>query len=337
MQITKQTDSELIIHRPIHRKELILPLVILVVALVGFGFMVASGGLVLSRVVILVAFGAYGLCLFYGTFQTETLTFDKVANEVRCDRTTLLGAKHWKIPLSALQNVSVSTYKRRYKKTNGRWATRWSYTLKLVARDTEPKTLRYQGDGDSVDAACYAIGQFAGPFSPTLEADQGPLRIKTTPDYRRWRETVFNIQPGQVGASDDNANQVYGVLMDVGMMDESISEQWAMSLSAFLSGEASFQPTLGGGYVGLGDDPNVAKVAQEIVQIAQTLLPKTSPIRDRALPELDLVQFFFFTAGGVYGVADTIQNIQTPDDPLGQMLNRFGFIRQYADQLQDEG
>lgn len=338
MQITKQTDSELVIYSPTHRQELVLPLMMLVIALVGFGLMAASGGVDPSGAVILAAVGAWALYIVYGALQAETLTFDKVANEVRCDRTTLLGAKRWKISLSELQDVSVSAYKRRHKKASGSRVTRWFYTLKLVARDSEPKTLLYQKDRDSVDAACHAISQFAGPFSPTSEAGpEAPSRMRITPDYQGWRETIFNIQPGGAGAADDNdTSQVYGVLMDVGMLDSTTSTQWAMSLTAFLSGEASFQPTVGGGYVGLGGDPKVAKIAQEIVQIAQTLLPKAFPIEDRALPEPDLVQFFLFTAGGVYGVADNIQNLQTPDDPLGQMLNRFGFIRQFADQRQDE-
>lgn len=337
MQITKQTDSELVIHSPTHHQELGLPLVMMVIALVGFGFMAASGGLVPSGVVILAVVGAYGLYILYGALQAETLTFDKVANQVRCHRTTLLGAKRWQIPLSELQDVSVSAYKRRHKKASGSRVTLWFHTLKLVARDSEPKTLLYQKDRDSVDAAYYAIQQFAGPFAPNPEAGPEPYsRMNVTPDYQGWRETIFSVQPGEAGATDGDDSQVYGVLMDVGMMDSSTSTQWAMSLTAFLSGEASFRPTVGGGYIGLGGDPKVAKVANEIVQIAQTLLPKISPIEDRALPEPDLVQFFLFTAGGVYGVADTIQNIQTPDDPLGQMLNRFGFIRQCADQLQDE-
>lgn len=336
MQITQQSDSELVIHSPINQQELILPVAILGVTVLGFILRVSKGGLVPSAVLFLAALGAYGLYMLYGVLQSETLTFDKTAKEVRCDRTTLLGAKRWKIPLADLQNVSVSTYKRRYKKANGKQATRWSYTLKLVARDTQTKTLLYQDDGDSVDTACHAISQFVGPFASPPESDHGSYyRMKITPDYRRWRETIFNLQPGQAGAANSDANQVYGVLMDVGMMEESTSEQWAMSLTAFLSGEASFRPTVGGGCVGLGEDPKVANVAQEIVQIAQTLLPKVSPIRDRALPDPDLVQFFLFTAGGVYGVADNIRNVQTSSDPLGQMLNRFGLIRQVADQRQD--
>ncbi|MGD1857344.1 MAG: hypothetical protein ACFB2W_24175 [Leptolyngbyaceae cyanobacterium] len=334
MRITQQTASELVIHSPARRQALSLPLAMVVIALVGFGAMAASGSLVPAGVIVLAAVGAYGLYMLYGTLQTETLTFDKVANEVRYHRTTLLGAKRWQMPLSALQNVSIRHYKQQYKKVStGSRGVHWFYTLQLVATDTEPKTLLYQKDGDSVDAAYYAIAQFVGPFAPAPDNDQLHPRMKVTPDYQSWRETIFNIQPGQAGG---DAHQVYGVLMDVGMMEDSTSERWAMSLTAFLSGEASFRPTVGGGHVGLGGDPKVAQVAQEIVQIAQTLLPNASPIDDRALPEPDLVQFFLFTADGVFGVADDIRQVQTSSNSLGQMFNRFGFIRQFSDRLSDK-
>ena len=124
MHITKQTASELVIHSPIHQKELILPLSMLGVMLIGFGYMAISGWLVSAASLFLAATGAYGLYMIYQVLRSETLTFDKVASEVRCDRTTLLGTKRWQIPLSTLQNVSVGTHKRRYKKIDGNRATR---------------------------------------------------------------------------------------------------------------------------------------------------------------------------------------------------------------------
>ena len=328
MHITKQTASELVIQSPMRQQGLVLPLAMLGVVLVGFGFIATSGGNQPAASLFLAAVGAYSLYMIYQVLQSETLTFDKEANEVRCTRTSLLGTKRWQFPLSTLQNVSVGTRKRRYKKIDGNRATLWSYTLKLTAADAQPKSLFYQHDGDSVDNAYHAIKKFVGAAAvgPSTEPY---YRMTVTPDYRQWRETIFNLEPAAFTGSDE----VYGVLMDVGMMEEATSEQWAMSLTAFLSGEASFQPTVGGGAIGLGSDPAVASVVQEIVQIAQTLLPKASPIEDRALPEVDLVQFFFFTADGVYGVTDYVQNLQTSSDPLSQMLNRFGLIRQSADRL----
>lgn len=345
MRINQQTASELVIHISRDSKGLILPLVMLGITVLGFIVGASSGKVPASGFLILVLLGGYGLSMLYGVLQSETLTLDTVADEVRCDRKTLLGTKQWQLPLSTLRNVSVGTSKRRYTKIDGNKATHWSYNLAFVNSDDQKKEMLYYNDGESVDAALQTIQKFLEPLTtPSQDANQQKRqfsasnhRMRITPDYHSWRETIFSIDASQAGGSENDTNQVYGVLMDVGMIDNQTSERWAISLTAFLSGEASFRPTPGGGMVGLEADPKVAKVAQEIVQIAQTLLPQASPIEDRALPEPDLVQFFFLTSSGVYGVADDLNRLQKKADaPFKTLLNKFRFIRQVADQLIDQ-
>lgn len=157
-------------------------------------------------------------------------------------------------------------------------------------------------------------------------------QVKITEDYQRWRELIFRLQPEPV----EDAHQVYGVIMDIGHLDQQSSTQWAISMSAFSTGEASFQPTVGGGVIGLGGDPQIAQVAQEIVQMAQGLLPQTNPTKDLSLPEPGFVQFFFLTISGVHGIKARLDQFQKPEHPFLQLLNRFGFIHQSADQIFDQ-
>ena len=45
------------------------------------------------------------------------------------------------------------------------------------------------------------------------------------------------------------------------------------------------------------------------------------------------MQFFLLTPGGIYCVADDVEKLQQkPDDILCIMLNKFGVIRQFAEQ-----
>ena len=245
MRIVKRTDSELVIQSPNDQKKLIFPLSVLGVTLLVAVLLAASSQLVPPVVLLLIATGSYGLCILHGALRSETLIFDKTANEVRCDRKTLLGIKHWQMQLSTLQNVSVCTSKRRYKKANGNKATRWSYNLTFMASNDQKQEMLYYHDGESVDTALLAIEKFLGPLAassvnqPMQQFSTSHHRTRVTPEYKTWRETIFNIQPRQAEGSGNDINQVYGVLMDVGMLDEHTSERWAMSLTAFLSGEAS--------------------------------------------------------------------------------------------------
>ena len=83
MHITKQTASELVIQSPMRQQGLVLPLAMLGVVLVGFGFIATSGGNQPAASLFLAAVGAYSLYMIYQVLQSETLTFDKEANEVR--------------------------------------------------------------------------------------------------------------------------------------------------------------------------------------------------------------------------------------------------------------
>jgi hypothetical protein len=159
--------------------------------------------------------------------------------------------------------------------------------------------------------------------------------MQVTEEYQQWREMIFSMQTGQAGEAKGGANPVSGVIVDIGQMDRQSSTPWAITLSALSTGEASFRPTPGGGMMGLGEDPKVAQAAQEIVQIAQGLLPETTPTKDLSLPEPGIVQFFFLTTSGIYVVKGNLDQFQKPEHPFGQLLERFHFIRQSGDQLLD--
>src|SRR5687768_13964864 len=162
----------------------------------------------------------------------------------------------------------------------------------------------------------------------------GPKKsiVKATEEYQRWRELIFRLQPEPV----EDTHRVYGVIMDIGYLDQQSSTHWAISMSAFSTGEASFQPTPGGGVIGLGGDPKVAQAAQEIVQIAQRLLPETIPTQDLSLPEPGFIQFFFLTTNGPRVVKGPLDQLQKPGSPFLQLLERFHFIRQFDDQIFDK-
>ena len=160
--------------------------------------------------------------------------------------------------------------------------------------------------------------------------------VKTKEEYQKWRELILAVPSRQAEASKSAANRVYGVVMDVGQLDPPSGTHWALSLSAFSTGEASFRPTVGGGAIGLGEDPKVAQAAEEIVQIAQGLLPQTNPTQDTSLPEPGLIQFFFLTTDGLHLIRSAVDDFQKADSPFLPLVSRFRFIQQFADQIADQ-
>jgi hypothetical protein len=224
MRVLNQTAAELVIQTSADQKEWLWPVSLLGVTAVGLVFAVSQSANPLFFL-FLIGLGAFGLYLLYDNLQSETVTLDKTANEVRVDRKTPLGTQRWQVPLSSLQNVSVVTFKRRHKKADGNYETQWFYTLKFDTQDNQAKELRYHNDGDSVDAVYQAIQQFIGPLAAAgggpdnHPPHESPPRMRISPNYQNWRDAIFNLDPSQAGVSENSPNQVYGVLMDVGMID----------------------------------------------------------------------------------------------------------------------
>ena len=162
------------------------------------------------------------------------------------------------------------------------------------------------------------------------------LQLAITPEYQKWRKDILSITPEQIGVQKEQANTVYGVLLDVGMMDRKTDKVFTLSLAAFANGDASFQPTLGGGVVGLGRDERMANTAKKIIQISQALLKPTLEVPNYWLPNPGFVRFFFLTTNGVRFYGDMLHTIQAKQNPFNQLFIGFGIIRQFAEQVIDK-
>jgi hypothetical protein len=161
----------------------------------------------------------------------------------------------------------------------------------------------------------------------------GSKKPKVTKEYQEWRELMFSPLPTHGEPPKSEMHIVHYVIMDIGQFDQQSSTHWAISMKTS-TGEASFQPTVGRGvFFNVSDDRKVAQAAREIVQIAQGLLPQTNRTKDFSLPEPGIAQFFFITIGGVHGIRDSLDQFQKPENPYLQLLNRFGVIQQFADQI----
>ncbi|MEK6753912.1 MAG: hypothetical protein AABZ00_16765 [Chloroflexota bacterium] len=153
-------------------------------------------------------------------------------------------------------------------------------------------------------------------------------------NYKNWRDVIFSTNAEKVGVSSGGPKKVYGMVMDIGMIDQRGNESFALSTTVFASGEASFVPTPGGGFFGLGGDPRVAEVAKSIVTMGQIFLAKAQPAKEYPLPAVGQVAFYFLTTSGVFVTVDKLSVFQS--GPYSQLLNKFGQIRGVAERMIDQ-
>ena len=96
--------------------------------------------------------------------------------------------------------------------------------------------------------------------------------MKVLPDYQKWRDFIFSVPGEQVGISSHQPDQVYGVVMDVGLADEKgnpVDTNAVVTETALASGESSLRTSFGGGIIGLGSYKEISEHAKQIIHLAQ--------------------------------------------------------------------
>ena len=165
-----------------------------------------------------------------------------------------------------------------------------------------------------------------------LESIRQLFKKKSNPaaltDYLRWRNGIFNVTGAQVDVLTDKPNQVYGVIMDVGLSDD-----FTITITAFPTGESSVRTTVGGGAIGLGSNEFIAEHAKHIVKLAQPRIEKASQINNHNLPKSQKVYFYFLTTSGLMLSETTLEEMSAQDHPFHEMFGRFTEIKTRSEEL----
>lgn len=118
----------------------------------------------------------------------------------------------------------------------------------------------------------------------------------------------------------DLSRRVLGVIVEAGLGSS------VLVVAAYADGQPRFFLSTGGGVIGeRWTDEEVQKV-QEIVRLAQELLPAMLPTEDRELPKPGRVRFIFLTPEGSYGAEDSLAF-------LNHWQGRYAKIFNLSDQL----
>ncbi len=160
--------------------------------------------------------------------------------------------------------------------------------------------------------------------------------IELSTDYQKWRDGIFTVVGEQVDVPSNQPDQVYGVIMDVGLANDdgtSSDKNLVITETAFASGESSLQTSFGGGVIGLGGAEEVSEHAKQIIGLAQALVHLTEPATNRDLPMSERVYFYFLTTSGVRFYSCSIKETDTQGHPFNEIFARFTLIKRQADEI----
>ncbi len=122
--------------------------------------------------------------------------------------------------------------------------------------------------------------------------------------YRGLRALALQTSPTDLKLNLDNDQIVaYGTLMEMGY------PRAAVTLVAFISGDASIYFGNGGGLIGSGAaHESVRAAAANFVRNAQEYLSQMEKSSDFPLPRTDYTRFYILTNHGVYRSAEYLEN-----------------------------
>ena len=151
-------------------------------------------------------------------------------------------------------------------------------------------------------------------------------------EYVQWRTLILNTTFGE--PVEHHPNQVYGMLMDVGMGNEQ-RQFLGISIYAFNTGEASLKTSIGSGVMNLGDHPQLKGIPQKIVELGQELLPFAFFASSMPFAEAGHVRFHFITTSGIWSYDCGLAELR-PGHIFLDVFNQFSRIKFVADRFMDQ-
>ena len=134
--------------------------------------------------------------------------------------------------------------------------------------------------------------------------------------FEALRSQAFNVTTEDLGVTVKDSLEVYGVIMDWGLDDETAT------LVSYASGDASLYLSSGGGIIGGGIHENVSMAAKELASDADTYFSESeTPAIKYTMPVKGEVFFYFLTQKGVFTKRDSMENFEAGTSQLQSLFD----------------
>ena len=129
--------------------------------------------------------------------------------------------------------------------------------------------------------------------------------------YLKLRQLAFKTSPTNIGITvSPDATEPFSILMDLSL------PQGNATIVAFISGDASFYSSAGGGVIGGISHENVRKAARKFVTASSKCIDKMMTTTSYPLPELGKVRLYVLTPKSIFtyeaGEPDLRKNALSP-------------------------
>lgn len=134
--------------------------------------------------------------------------------------------------------------------------------------------------------------------------------------YAILRNKALSLDPVQIGLTPDQANPIFGVLMETGDKDT------VMTLSAIGDGSVSLYFSNGGGIIGIGQYEEPRKACLSFLSYARQFTSQLRPVKEFPLPQKGDVTFYFLTINGVLMAGAKESDLGNKRVPLSPLFHK---------------
>ncbi len=132
---------------------------------------------------------------------------------------------------------------------------------------------------------------------------------------RGLRELALSMRPDQLDLAENLARRAaYGIVMDMAL------EEAVVTLTSFISGDASLYFSTGGGVLGGGGQAAVSEAAKAFVRLSSSCLDRAVPAPDHAVPPVGRVFFYLLTLEGVHRAEASYEDLTAGQGPLAALF-----------------
>jgi hypothetical protein len=121
--------------------------------------------------------------------------------------------------------------------------------------------------------------------------------------YKELRDLALKASPAEFGMSPDESKVIaYGILMETGYPKATVT------LTSYVSGDASLYFSMGGGIIGGIGHESVRIAAKKFVDSAQRFLTNMNQASEFPSPAVGKTRFYVITNRGIYGSVEFLEN-----------------------------
>jgi hypothetical protein len=154
------------------------------------------------------------------------------------------------------------------------------------------------------------LGLILAAFATSGWSQAAKKPDQPAPIYMSLRAQALALKAADIGAKQ----AVYGVIMEIGYPEA------VATLVSLADGTTSLYFSNGGGQIGAGDSPKVAKASKALVFASAQELAKMTLTTETPLPQLNHTRFYVLTTSGVR-TADALEDdLGEHRHPLSQLF-----------------